>query len=696
MSRKRGHSDTNSDLDLEGASASASASADGTVRARKRACVGAVRTVLRPSQERALVWLERTLAAHAGAVLALRMGAGKSLLVIRAIERLFNARPDAPPVLILVSVTGYGVWREQLLHASPGFRAEFYFADSGTGAPPARCIAVVASYDALASQRGRTLLTVAYSVLFVDEGHLLRNEATRRRVAADCVCAERRVVLSGTPVQNYVRDVISLALFCRWPPFVACGSLSRCISAVAAQPELLFDALQTIFVRDAASDAHDIVLHRYTIAMPFGAEERAAYMAVLEHAGEHACNALVLRMLSLSFCANSEVKRDMVCYYMETKYTRARRAVFFSGSIAQQGRVAHLLTTRYALRVGTMFGRHTPAERAATTAAWATGAYDALVVSFRIAALSVNLQHAGDVVIIDMNDANPANYAQAEARVHRPGVAAHLATCGGPCAVRVYYLVVPGTLDAHVRHLHDAKTRIAQALMRAVPTTEYAPARVGEARAALAEALAAESERRVPYSAGSLSLHTPRHVEALLGALLGRTSRVDLGALINSYNLDTGVNDLHLRTLNAPRYDQEAETESAAAAAPPAAAPLVAHAALRTITAGTLLYLLAQPPHAATFEPVPGARVRRASCDLHVVHVPAARTHAALRAAAAALARYEGSGPVADAALALRTDATCIGVSSAPGIALAFNPAWAATQRLDELLLPLPRSSRRT
>lgn len=68
---------------------------------------------------------------------------------------------------------------------------------------------LVTSYDILRVD-AHVLSSLSFSYLVLDEGHLLNNPRTRTHMAAKSLHAQHRVLLTGTPVQNHVRELWSL------------------------------------------------------------------------------------------------------------------------------------------------------------------------------------------------------------------------------------------------------------------------------------------------------------------------------------------------------------------------------------------------------------------------------------------------------------------------------------------------------
>ena len=70
------------------------------------------------------------------------------------------------------------------------------------------------------SPQGRSpLLTVKWLRVVLDEGHIIRNPSAQMSKAAHALNAERRWVVTGTPIQNSMKDLWSLICFLKLEPF---------------------------------------------------------------------------------------------------------------------------------------------------------------------------------------------------------------------------------------------------------------------------------------------------------------------------------------------------------------------------------------------------------------------------------------------------------------------------------------------
>ena len=190
----------------------------------------ALAAALRPYQRDGVSWLAflRTLGLHG--VLADDMGLGKTLqtgaaIAAAAADAAATGAP-AKPSLVVCPTTLVGHWEAEVRkHAPlaaltvlryeglPAVRAKLRGAVSpkpgskAASSPPPSI--VVMSYDTLRADAA-WVSGVRWRYAVLDEGHAIRNPHSRLAAAARGVVAEHRLILSGTPIQNDVREMWAL------------------------------------------------------------------------------------------------------------------------------------------------------------------------------------------------------------------------------------------------------------------------------------------------------------------------------------------------------------------------------------------------------------------------------------------------------------------------------------------------------
>jgi len=170
---------------------------------------------LRPYQNHGAGWLLDRVERFGGALLADDMGLGKTLQAIALIECLF-AKPasDSGLVLVIATTTLLGNWRAEFARFAPDRRVRILHGP-GRDAERERLTAgevILTSYGTLARDLAWHLQQ-DYRAVVVDEASLMRNPDTDHARAVAKLRAAHRIALTGTPVENGVRDLWSVFRF---------------------------------------------------------------------------------------------------------------------------------------------------------------------------------------------------------------------------------------------------------------------------------------------------------------------------------------------------------------------------------------------------------------------------------------------------------------------------------------------------
>ncbi len=170
---------------------------------------------LRPYQMHGAAWLYDRVQRFGGALLADDMGLGKTVQTIALIERLLDAQTDdSGVVLVIATASLLGNWRAEFAKFAPG-RMVRILHGAGRDAERERVGSgevVLTSYATLARDLAWHLKR-NYRAIVVDEASLMRNPDTDHAKAIAKLNSPRRIALTGTPVENGVRDLWSIFRF---------------------------------------------------------------------------------------------------------------------------------------------------------------------------------------------------------------------------------------------------------------------------------------------------------------------------------------------------------------------------------------------------------------------------------------------------------------------------------------------------
>jgi superfamily II DNA or RNA helicase len=173
-----------------------------------------LRARLRPYQHEGLMWLEHKRDAGVGAILADDMGLGKTLQTIALLAREKEARRMDIPSLILTPTSLVDNWEREIEKFAPHLRVVTY---SGPGRHAKithfnRAEIIITSYPILI--RDLTPLTDReFHYVILDEAQAIKNERSQASTSVRTLSARHRVALSGTPVENNLRELWALVEF---------------------------------------------------------------------------------------------------------------------------------------------------------------------------------------------------------------------------------------------------------------------------------------------------------------------------------------------------------------------------------------------------------------------------------------------------------------------------------------------------
>jgi SNF2 family DNA or RNA helicase len=162
---------------------------------------------LRPYQKRGYNWVCSLLLSGFGCILADDMGLGKTIQSIAVLLRLKEQGLLRNGCLIVAPASLLGNWEKELEHFAPSLKVSRYY---GQNRIINRMFDVFLTTYQTAVQDAEKLKSVAFSVLLVDEAHLMKNADTRISRTVKLLRSQYRLALSGTPVENRLEDLRSL------------------------------------------------------------------------------------------------------------------------------------------------------------------------------------------------------------------------------------------------------------------------------------------------------------------------------------------------------------------------------------------------------------------------------------------------------------------------------------------------------
>lgn len=174
------------------------------------AAVPGLQATLFPYQAHGVAWISETLQRTGGLILADEMGLGKTIQIIGAM--LLDPPVDVSPALVLCPTSLIANWVRELQKFAPSLTIAVH-----RGADRARLHrdlqrsqVVITTYDTAVNDLV-LFRAVEWSWLVLDEAQAVKNPDSRRRGAVATIPRRRTIPVTGTPVENHLLDLWSLA-----------------------------------------------------------------------------------------------------------------------------------------------------------------------------------------------------------------------------------------------------------------------------------------------------------------------------------------------------------------------------------------------------------------------------------------------------------------------------------------------------
>ncbi len=173
---------------------------------------------LRPYQLRGLSWMDQITSFGLGACLADDMGLGKTVQVLALLwhHRRQGApkKPKAPDLVVCPTSVVHN-WVKEARRFAPKLKV-YMHQEASRETDPKRFAEVVRTHDVMVTsyallRRDRVLFEEhRWNILIVDEAQHVKNPLAQQTQVLKGLRAARRLALTGTPVENHLRDLWSI------------------------------------------------------------------------------------------------------------------------------------------------------------------------------------------------------------------------------------------------------------------------------------------------------------------------------------------------------------------------------------------------------------------------------------------------------------------------------------------------------
>ena len=181
---------------------------------------------LRPYQERGVGWLRFLGRIGLGACLADDMGLGKTAQLIGSLLD-FSTTPTlslvdrhlSQPALVICPVSVLGNWRLEVERFAPTLSVQTHHGpdrprDLASFQTSLENTDVIISTYSLLSRDADLFQSINWGWVVLDEAQQIKNPTTQAAQAARALKADRRIALTGTPVENRLAELWSIMEFC--------------------------------------------------------------------------------------------------------------------------------------------------------------------------------------------------------------------------------------------------------------------------------------------------------------------------------------------------------------------------------------------------------------------------------------------------------------------------------------------------
>jgi superfamily II DNA or RNA helicase len=443
--------------------------------------LGPLDAQLRDYQRAGVHWLETLRKNNLNGLLADEMGLGKT------VQTLAYLRDKPGPKLVACPASLTFNWQREAMHWTPELQpiqaADLTPRDLGEAVQSGRL--VITSYGLL-RRDADFHRSVDYAAIVLDEAQHIKNPDSQTAKAAHRLRAGTRLALTGTPVENGVRDIWSIMQFLmpgylgerdwfrsrfeqpiqsqpggpehrrlvqRLSPFI----LRRTKRQVAKElPEKIIQLTECELAKAQKNlyksllQAARQALDEATTEKAAGAKKLAAFTALLRL--RQICCDPRLVVPDGQYGAADSAKLDLLMELLGDAIADGHRVLVFSQFATMLGLIQSAVE-----QAGIPFCYLDGAtkDRQAAVDRFQTGSVPVFLISLKAGGVGLNLTAADTVILYDPWW-NPAVEAQAIDRAHRIGQAR---------TVTVYKLIAAGTVEEKIAELQQRKREISDYLV---------------------------------------------------------------------------------------------------------------------------------------------------------------------------------------------------------------------------------------
>jgi SNF2 family DNA or RNA helicase len=387
---------------------------------------------LYPYQKDGWQWLSFLWREGLGAILADEMGLGKTIQIIALL---------ASPELIVAPTTLLENWRREIAKFAPGLKTHIHQGAQRTG--DYRTLApydvTITSYETVVRD-GSMFRMIDWRIVVLDEAQAIKNPDTRRAQAVRQLPRRSGIAVTGTPVENRLRDLWSLVDFAVPGLLGDVASFEQRfqddVDGAAALEPLVTPIMLRRLVSEVAQDLPERIDIPQVLALTD--DEAAHYEQVrLDTLAEYGGAATLVALTRLRmFCAHPMLLDDLpwtidralgfsklarLFEIVDEIFASRQKLLVFTSYNRLAAMIADIVRLRYGVMADTINGKTPVPDRQVIVDRFSEEAGPALLaLNPRAAGTGLNITAATHVVHYNL-EWNPAVEDQASARAHRRG-----------------------------------------------------------------------------------------------------------------------------------------------------------------------------------------------------------------------------------------------------------------------------------